>query len=213
MGNFPALTITFKKLYTKSYCPRKGQFFVFLILCFQSLLTLTKNTLLYLRFWVQSEKRAVGSSTAYAITPKSFIQKTMALGKVKTLILWPFFKTFWSFSNTNRSNLGFGFSLKIRLEDTLLQKQLRPIFLKKCHLSDLLTVFWSFLDKHPAKNDIIALIDLTVCWKQVKVLKIGPFSGSFFYLTWLLLAISQVKFSIEKQFLVIFPPSPATTCV
>ena len=31
--------------------------------------------------------------------------------------------------------------------------------------SDLLTIFWTFLDNYPVKSDIIGLIDSAGCWK------------------------------------------------
>ena len=66
----------------------------------------------------------------------------------------------------------FGFTQNNRLGKSLLLKRLRQIFFQtksygfqKCQFTDLLTVFWIFLDNYLAISDIIGLIDPTDGWK------------------------------------------------
>ena len=99
----------------------------------------------------------------------------------------------------------FGFSLNYRLGKSVLHKRLLSSFFetksfagRKFHLSDLLTVYWTFLDNYHAKSVIIGLVDTTGCWKltfvvccaqfflkkvtalkQLNVLKFRLFFGSF----------------------------------
>ena len=46
---------------------------------------------------------------------------------------------------------------------------------RKRQLSDLLTVYWTFLDNYPAKSDIKGLIDKTGCWKLTFIICYSKF--------------------------------------
>ena len=149
-----------------SYRPRKTQFPKFLARVFQSI-EFSRKLLSHNwgKFNVESQERVLGSSFAYATTPKIFT-KIYGPGKVKSCCFDHFLK-FLTFLENYPPKSVFGFN----------RNYSQSYDSRKCQYFDLMTVVWTFLVNYPDKSDTVGLIETTDCWKPAIIIGYSQFSS------------------------------------